>query len=258
MVVVFLCLGHSPIEDPNFVSVEDLDAAVLKMLRQIVFIVEIPLFVREEPETFAQAATFRIGVFLLFVLIAGTTFLAVGYTFHRCVWIVLIFCRIYRVVLFVSCGPVEHQPCSGETRMTSANYDNIFVLIRVYAFHGRKIALSSQKVIRHDNSVLSLLHKRKPLLIKARMQDLFTAIGNNHSFGSELHCGFLFGEDDMSVLVILLDNTLLFDCRHQHIPIQKVLYSRYSVTWVKDLFLHNCLDVLEDVISGIVQECANN
>ena len=62
----------------------------------------------------------------------------------------------------------------------------------------------------------------------------------------------------MSVLVVLLHDTLLFDGRYQHIPIQKVLYSCYTVTWVKYLFLHNCLDVLEDVITGVVQECAYN
>ena len=192
MIVVFLRLGHSTIEHPNFVSVENFDATILKMLGQIVFIVEIPVFVRKEPETFAQAATFRIGVFLLFIVIAGTTFLAIGYTFHRCVRIVLIFCRIYRVVLFVGCRPIEHDPSSRETRMTRANYDNVFVLIGVYQLHGRKVALPSQKVVRHDNSLLSLRHKREPFLIKAWMQNLLTAIGNNHSFGSELHRGFLF------------------------------------------------------------------
>ena len=71
--------------------------------------------------------------------------------------------------------------------MTSANDDDVFVLIAPDQFHGGKVALPSQKVIRHDNSLLPLRHKREPFLVKAWVQDLFAAIGNDHSLGSELH-----------------------------------------------------------------------
>ena len=83
------------------------------------------------------------------------------------------------------------------------------------------------------------------------------SIGHDDSLALENHCGFLLGENDMPVVLILFDDAVIFHSCHQDFSIVQQLHGGYFVKRMENLFAKCFIDVEKQVIANVVHHLAN-
>ena len=165
---------------------------------------------------------------------------------------------IHGVVSVVSRGPVEHQPGAREPRVRASHYHDVFVLILINSVHGLLKDVSPEELLPEENTLTSLFHEWKPFFVKRWMQDLMATVRYNDCFRSKRDLLLLLGEHNVPSLVVLGDHALLFDRRDQNLAILEQLNAGDPMTWVEDFSFHDCLYVVKNMVSRVIQKHSNH
>lgn len=81
---------------------------------------------------------------------------------------------------------------------------------------------------------------------------MFSSIGNNDGFGFKNYGSLLFRKNNLSVL--LRDFALLADGMHRHLTVLQQLDGGHLVVCVEHLLAKDTLDVVQKVITSVVQK----